>query len=161
MSGCLSWFLPVQLLLYLQVQAYRLAVEQRRNFELRIPFNSGSSYSYHSHEQMMLQTCSLTSNIASTCSNLMASGLPTAHSGTWSGTFAAGTSTANNVGSAANNTDKKAVSFAGEAGAPAEPTRRRSIGGGMRYVRFQFRSVSSMASQIGPAISIPPALLNR
>lgn len=136
----------------LQVQAYRLAVEQRRNFELRIPCNSGGNYNQHSHDQLLLQTCSLTSNLASTNSNLAA----------WSGAYA-GASAANNADSPANvaeRVDKKAKSVAGGYNGPMESSRRRSISG-MRYVRFQFRSVSSMASQMGPAISIPPALLNR
>jgi hypothetical protein len=54
----------------------------------------------------------------------------------------------------------KAVGFA-SAFSGHEASRRRSIGGNMRYVRFQFRSISSAASHMMPHVSIPPALLSQ
>lgn len=41
-----------------------------------------------------------------------------------------------------------------------QTSRRRSIGGGMRHIRFQFRSVSSVGSHMAPAVSVPPALVS-
>lgn len=40
-----------------------------------------------------------------------------------------------------------------------QQARRRSIGG-MRYIRFQFRSVGSVGSHMAPAVSVPPALVS-
>eukprot|EP00878_Enallax_costatus_P013965 GHUV01014604.1.p1 GENE.GHUV01014604.1~~GHUV01014604.1.p1 ORF type:complete len:586 (+),score=141.50 GHUV01014604.1:545-2302(+) len=140
-----------------QVQAYRLAVEQRRNFELRIPCNIGGSVSVtvHSHDQQVSQAGSAASNHSSSHLGFLSSSHAAAP---WSSVSPS--SNLDSTGATAERSERKAVSFAGGCNGAIEPSRRRSISG-MRYVRFQFRSVSSVASHMAPAISIPPALMNR
>jgi hypothetical protein len=89
----------------MQVQAYRLAIEQHRNFQLRVPVN--------------INTAQFTQH------------------------------------------DSGAAAPGSAAQQPPDPARRRSLGGGMRYIRFQFRSVSSVASHMAPAaVSVPPVLMS-
>lgn len=143
-----------------QVQAYRLAVEQRRNFELRIPCNIGGSHSIqHSSDQTESQagSTSTTSNYSSSHAGFLSNSHATAP---WGGVLPS--SNLDSIGVNAERSERKTVMFAGGCNGAVEPSRRRSISvGGMRYVRFQFRSVSSVASHMAPAISIPPALMNR
>jgi hypothetical protein len=202
-----------------QVQAYRLAVEQRRNFELHIPCNIGaagansSSMGQHTNDPSLLQ------HNSSSNAGCVQGGSGVNHSGalfqlqqvvlpapqpqaqqvqsTWSGSMPDVSSLAGrwlchtqqaqlqqqqmqlqqdgSGGSGSSNT--AAAAAAAGTGTPSaaggksvgfasvfsghEATRRRSIGGNMRYVRFQFRSIASAASHMMPVVSVPPALLSQ
>ncbi|WIA41989.1 hypothetical protein OEZ86_009290 [Tetradesmus obliquus] len=183
-----------------QVQAYRLAVEQRRNFELRIPCNVGGGAGGSSIGRTNPQLEPLLIQQASSTAGSVAGGNGLNHSGallqpqpvqsTWSGSLpgvnsfsgachsqsiqqqqqqqdasggSGGSSTAAAAGAGAGTPSAaggKAIGFV-SAFSGHEASRRRSIGGSMRYVRFQFRSISSAASHMTPAVSIPPALLSQ
>jgi hypothetical protein len=188
----------------LQVQAYRLAVEQRRNFEVRIPCNIGaacansSSMGRHTNDPLLAQLSSSNAGSVQGGNGVNHSGalfqpqqvvLPAAQpqaqqsQSTWSGSLpdvnslagtwvchtqqgqdGSGGSGCSNTAAAGTGTPSaaggKSLGFA-SVFSGVEATRRRSIGGNMRYVRFQFRSIASAASHIMPVVSIPPALLSQ
>eukprot|EP00882_Tetradesmus_deserticola_P009289 GHRQ01009800.1.p1 GENE.GHRQ01009800.1~~GHRQ01009800.1.p1 ORF type:complete len:518 (+),score=202.99 GHRQ01009800.1:1172-2725(+) len=189
-----------------QVQAYRLAVEQRRNFELRIPCNLGGSVTAnmgrHAHDPWLMQQPISRAGSMQADGGVLHSGalfqppqlvqqqLPQQQQvqSTWSGptlgisnlagicvchaqqqqqqdsSACGGGIAAVGDGPAGTGTPSaavgRAVGFASGFPAPPESVRRRSIGGSMRHVRFQFRSINSAASHIMPVVSIPPLLLD-
>jgi hypothetical protein len=183
------------------VQAYRLAVEQRRNFELRIPCNVGGgsiaggtgSIGRHTHDPLLMQHSSSTAGSVQGGSGVNHSGAmlqPQPVQSTWSGSLPGVNSLSGTWachtqqqqqdacgGSGGSNAAAAAAAAAAGTGTPSaaggksvgfastfsghEASRRRSIGGNMRYVRFQFRSISSAASHMMPSVSIPPALLSQ
>lgn len=136
-----------------QVQAYRLAVEQRRNFELRIPCSTAATATGTGGTTNTYGGSTDALNCGSTASNASGPlpGLPA-----WGG----------NPGG--SNFDASNSSFgsivpplAGGGSYSGGDSRRRSLGAAQpRYVRFQFRSVSSVASHMAPAVSIPPTLMS-
>eukprot|EP00879_Flechtneria_rotunda_P005240 GHRR01005525.1.p1 GENE.GHRR01005525.1~~GHRR01005525.1.p1 ORF type:complete len:858 (+),score=281.24 GHRR01005525.1:849-3422(+) len=136
-----------------QVQAFKLAVEQRRNFELRVPLFSG----HPPTPQLIcvpdgepIPSAPATSN-ASSVGALNQGSNATANSSMQRQHLLNGQRNGSKALAPLQST-----SFIGQENA----TRRRSIGG-FRYVRFQFRSVSSCAMTMSPSVSIPPALMNR
>jgi hypothetical protein len=172
-----------------QVQAYKLAIEQHRNFELRVPANVNLATAFLNNAEALLHSSSGSVGLAGSMDGLLA--LPgtqqqpsTAQQGPsmhgvrgWgSGAAADSCSTPQQAAAAAAAELSKqqwsegcgnlaAVVAASAAAAerahpPSEhQPRRRSIGG-MRYIRFQFRSVSSVGSHMAPAVSVPPALVS-
>jgi hypothetical protein len=186
--GSVILFVSVLLvpLLLPQVQAYNLAIEQHRNFELRVPANVSMPNSYFAQAEALLHSStgsfgkpgSMDGMPALTAGAQQQQQPPSKQAysdwGSFCGT-AAGSDTQQQAAacngakqpSADANSQLAAVVAAATAAAVerSQPphgehqARRRSIGG-MRYIRFQFRSVSSVGSHMAPAVSVPPALVS-
>jgi hypothetical protein len=177
----------------LQVQAYKLAIEQHRNFELRVPANVTVPANFTA--EALLNTSSGSIGQPGNTDGMFA--LPAAAGGPaaaqqgpmhgvrgWgNGNAAAADATSSAAPPASDSSGKQqqqqqqsaedaanshlaAVVAATAAAAERshaphgeQQARRRSIGG-MRYIRFQFRSVSSVGSHMAPAVSVPPALVS-
>lgn len=168
------------------MQAYKLAIEQHRNFELRVPANVNLTPSFLNNAEALLHSSNSSSGLPASVDGVLA--LPGAQQqasaaqqgpmqgvGGWGN--GAGTDSCSTpqqaAAAAAAELNKQlwsdgcgnlaAVVAASAAAAerahpPSEhQARRRSIGG-MRYIRFQFRSISSVGSHMAPAVSVPPAL---
>jgi hypothetical protein len=129
------------------VQAYQLAVEQRRNFEIRVPCCVGGSsnlgFSHSINQELQSTPTSRESN---------SSQLPQA----WQSNFPGCTGWGGFGGDGSNS--GSLLPPVGSSSHNSQEARRRNIAANMRYVRFQFRSVVSVACRMAPAISIPPAL---
>lgn len=137
------------------MQAYKLAIEQHRNFELRVPANISMPTSYYAHAEAMMHSSSGSMGQLGSSTD----GMPAAAGGSGSGT---------QPGPDPNSQLAAVVAATAAAMERSHPSlqpqadyqsRRRSIGG-MRYIRFQFRSVSSVGSHMAPAVSVPPALVS-
>ena len=183
---CLMWALPH---LLPQVQAYNLAIEQHRNFELRVPANVIMPNSYFAQAEALLHSSTgsfgkpgsmdgmlaLTAGAQQQQQQQQQPPSKNAYSdwGSFCGT-AAGSDTqqqpaacngAKQPSADANSQLAGVVAATAAAVERSQPphgehqARRRSIGG-MRYIRFQFRSVSNVGSHMAPAVSVPPALVS-
>lgn len=169
------------------MQAYKLAIEQHRNFELRVPANATPPANFMSSAEALLNSSSGSIGQPGHMDGMFA--LPAAAGGPaqQQGPMHGVRGWAN--GNAADTSGSAAPQLAAESGkqqraeeaakdhlaavvaataAAAERShaahgeqqaRRRSIGG-MRYIRFQFRSVGSVGSHMAPAVSVPPALVS-
>jgi hypothetical protein len=180
------WALPH---LLPQVQAYNLAIEQHRNFELRVPANVSMPNSYFAQAEALLHSSTGSFGKPGSMDGMLALAAgaqqqqqqqqqppsKNAYSdwGSFCGT-AAGSDTqqqpaacngAKQPSADANSQLAAVVAATAAAVERSQPphgehqARRRSIGG-MRYIRFQFRSVSSVGSHMAPAVSVPPALVS-
>lgn len=178
-----------------QIQAYNLAIEQHRNFELRVPanVNASSSAFKDAHEALMRSNSGSTGHagsVDSTSQSLAQHGSGGPQQGPMHGVR--GWMSGNTDSSSQQQLQPAAAAVAGEAGSKqqlqepqqqanaaviaataaatertaqlhgdhASSSCRRSFGGGMRYIRFQFRSVASVGSHMTPAVSVPPALVS-
>jgi len=174
----------------LQVQAYKLAIEQHRNFELRVPANVNMRNSFYKdvNEAMLHSSSGSLGPPGSTdgMMTLQGTGGPPPQQqqqGPMHGVRGWGSNAADNsqqsqgaVAAGGENAKQQAPdackcspAVVAAMAAAAErcgshvgdvQPRRRSIGGGMRYIRFQFRSVASVGSHMAPAVSVPPALVS-
>lgn len=166
----------------LQVQAYKLAIEQHRNFELRVPANVTVPANFPSSAEALLHSSSGSVGQPGSMDGMFA--MPAGGQGTsaqqgpmhgvrgWgngnaangSGTPQPADSSKQQWGEGSGNLAAVVAATAAAAERSHPPpsefqARRRSIGG-MRYIRFQFRSVSSVGSHMAPAVSVPPALVS-
>jgi hypothetical protein len=170
------------------VQAYQLAIEQHRNFELRVPANVNLTTTFLNNAEALLHSSSGSIGLPGSMDGLLA--LPGAQqpaSAAQQGSMHGVRGWGNGAGAESCGTPQKAaaaaaadlskqqwsegggnlaavVAAAAAAAERAHPQselqpHRRSIGG-MRYIRFQFRSVSSVGSHMAPAVSVPPALVS-
>eukprot|EP00775_Hariotina_reticulata_P003798 gene3798-4055_t len=130
-----------------QVQAYQLAVEQRRNFEIRVPCNVSGASSLgfnHSFNQDLQSTPTSKDSNSGQLPQVWQSNFPGCTG--WGGFGGDGGNSASLLPPTASSSLN------------LQEAKRRSIAANMRCVRFQFRSVVSVACRMAPAISIPPAL---
>lgn len=168
----------------MQVQAYQLAIEQHRNFELRVPANVATVPSMvYNAEALRHSSSGSTGHPGSTDGmlTLSTSGQQQqqqqqkAMHGVRGWVEDAAQHQQQQPGSTDGTKQQPAadscahlMSVIAATAAVAERThphlsetqaRRRSIGG-MRYIRFQFRSIASVGSHMAPAVSVPPALVS-
>jgi hypothetical protein len=186
--------------LLMQVQAYQLAIEQHRNFELRVPVNANIPGGLNSNnpEALLHSGSGSFRQTGSADGPLSLTSLPGAKAqqgamhgvrswgsssrdsgrepGSSTGTPQQQAAAADAAGPQSPQQQQQAVELSAQQAAVLAATaaaaershpphgdvapRRRSIGGGMRYIRFQFRSVSSVGSHMAPAVSVPPALVS-
>jgi hypothetical protein len=166
------------------VQAYQLAIEQHRNFELRVPANVAVPTSMYSTADVLRRSSSGSAGQPGSMDGM----LPLSASGqqqqqqqqqqkAMHGVRGWVEDTAQQQQQGSTDGTKQqpaadscshlmsviaATAAVAERTHPAYPdtqARRRSIGG-MRYIRFQFRSIASVGSHMAPAVSVPPALVS-